>query len=196
MRTQTKGLQPTLRTGKLVQTELDCTSNTQRHGGAEWSWLECKSQSKLGTLFNSLGIHLSRSGEEWFWSPLVLNKSTYPAKVVRSCLQCGQWIQCILGTNCNCILIGWEAMAHLGTSSKRRVHNMVVGCFQGITFVITVQAHHITLIWHVEIVEHLPRRSANASLLFLELVVSKNYWYHLPSLISIISKKILESARN
>lgn len=101
---------------------------------------ESQRQSKLGGLVNSLGIYLSRNGEEWLWSPLMLNEGTYRAKVVNSCLHCGERVQWMLSAGSNGILIGREAVRYLPPNScaSQRPHWMVVRCIQSITLVIPI----------------------------------------------------------
>lgn len=109
---------------------------------------ESQGQSKLGGLVNSLGIYLSRNCEKWLWSPLMLNQGTHLAKVVNSCLHCGERVQWMLSASGYGILIGREAVRYLPPNScgSQRPHRMVVRCIQSLTLVIPTRndiAHHV-----------------------------------------------------
>lgn len=107
------------------------------------SWIahlgfESQGQSKLGGLVNSLGIYLTGNSEKRLWPPLVLNEGTYLAKVVNSCLHCGERVQWVLSASSNGILICWEAVRYLSPNScgSQRPHRMIVRCDQSLTLVV------------------------------------------------------------
>lgn len=70
----------------------------------------------------------------------MLNKTTCLAQVVDSGLDCGQWIQRMLGPNGDDVLIGREAVGHLCPYNcvGQGAHSMVVGRVQSVTLVIPI----------------------------------------------------------
>lgn len=106
------------------------------------SWLENQSKSNLRTLLNCRGVHLSWDGEKWFWTPCVLDESTYLAIVVHPSLYTCQWVQSMLCSNSERVFVAWEAMTHLCTNScvGQRAYRVEVGSGEGVTFVIPVSS--------------------------------------------------------
>ena len=134
----------------LTPTQCSCQD------GSKFLGFENQTQSNLSTLFNGLGVYLTRNGKERFGTPLMLDQSTCPAKVVHTCLQCGQWIQLMLGTKSESVLISWESMGHFSTNSSvgQGVNYMVICSIQSITFVIPEQKNSLKYNIYTQCIHH------------------------------------------
>lgn len=106
--------------------------------GVLHSRLESQGQTELGALVDRLGIHLGWHSDVRLGTPFVLDQTTCLAKVVHACLHGGQWVQCMLCTNGDWVLVAREAMGHLSANSSvgQWAHYMVIWSAQGVKLVV------------------------------------------------------------